>query len=305
MIQEAIEYVAADEGSGLFDAVGRIWGYVTGFMNVELFPLEGGGAVKPKSIIVALLVLWAAAILSKVLRGIMDRRVFPKFNLDVGLRYAFLQFLHYFVLVAGVYMALEMVGLPMGMFLGVFALLSVGIGFGLQNIASNFISGLILLLERPVQIDDRIEVAGYTGNVKKISLRTTVIETTDRVSILVPNAHLLENEVTNWSYGDKRVRIHVPVGVAYGSDVDLVTKLLLEVAANEGGVLTSPEPNVHFLEFADSSLNFELICWTPEVAVIPGIKNKLNRGIDKIFRDNGVEIPFPQRVVHMPAGAGA
>lgn len=292
------------QGGAAVESSNEIWAAVMRFLEWELFAVQGT-PVTPKSFVVAGLVLWAAFVVSKVLRGIMDRRVFPRLNLELGLRYAFLQFLHYFVLVAGVYMALTIIGLPMGMFLGVFALLSVGIGFGLQNIASNFISGLILLIERPVQVGDRVAVGDLTGDVKKISLRTTIVETTDRVSILVPNANLLENEVTNWSYGDKRVRIHVPVGVAYGSDVDLVTRLLLEVAAEEGGVLTSPEPDVHFLEFADSSLNFDLICWVPEVAVVPSVKNRLNRAIDRAFREHDVEIPFPQRVVHMPAQASA
>jgi small-conductance mechanosensitive channel len=298
MNQEAIEITDVGEG------VNGIWATIAGFLDWEIFAVQGT-PVTPKSFVVALLVLWAAFVASKVLCSLMEKRVFPRLNLEIGLRYAFLQFLRYFVLAAGAYMALTIVGLPMGMFVGVFALLSVGIGFGLQNIASNFISGLILLIERPVQIGDRIAVGDLSGDVKKISLRTTVVETMDRVSILVPNAQLLENEVTNWSYGDKRVRIHVPVSVAYGSDVDLVTRLLLEVAADERGVLTSPEPIVHFLEFADSSLNFDLICWTPEVAVIPGVKNELNRAIDKAFREHDIEIPFPQRVVHMPARSSA
>lgn len=263
-----------------------------------------GTIVTLKNILVGVLMVLLAMWAAKILRRILERRVFPRFDLDVGLKYAFGQLATYLVLVVGVYAGLTVAGFPMGLFVGIFALLSVGIGFGMQNLASNFISGLILLLERPIQVGDRICVGGLWGDVKKISLRTTVLETVDRMTVLVPNSHLLENEVTNSGYGDRRVRIHVPVGVAYGSDVDLVTRLLKGVAADEPLVIAEPEPDVHFLAFGASSLDLELLVWLAEESSRAAVMDRLNRAIDRVFREHDVEIPFPQRVVHMPARVG-
>ena len=220
-------------------------------------------------------------------------------EIDQGLEYALLRFVHYVILIIGVYIGLKSINIPLGAIIGLFAVIGVGIGFGLQNLASNFISGVILLLERPVKVGDRLEVNDVWGDVKRINLRTTLIETPDKISIIVPNSKLLENQVVNYSYGDPKIRLHIPVGIAYGSDCEKVADLLVQVGLENEGVLNDPKPKTWFREFGDSSLNFILLCWIPNAANKYDITSELNHAIDRIFRENGVEIPFPQRDLHL------
>jgi small-conductance mechanosensitive channel len=193
----------------------------------------------------------------------------------------------------------QSIGLNLTSLAVVFGLLSVGIGFGLQNVAANFVSGLIILFERPIKIGDRITIGDVWGDVVNISLRATLIRTVDNIAIIVPNSEFISSQVINWSHGDPKVRVHIPVGVAYGSDVPLVTKSLLEVAKNHPEVMDDPPPRVWFTEFGNSSLNFELLAWTLDPKRRPDVLSDLNRGIDEIFRKNKVEIPFPQRDLHV------
>jgi small-conductance mechanosensitive channel len=181
-------------------------------------------------------------------------------------------------------------------------LLSVGIGFGLQNTASNFISGLILLFERPIKVGDWITVGEVSGDVREINLRSTTVITPDNISIIVPNSEFVSGRVVNWSHGERKIRVHIPVGVAYGSDVELVTRVLLEEAERHSGVMRTPAPKVWFTGFGDSSLNFELLAWIPEPTARPQVISDLNYAIDSAFRRNNVEIPFPQRDVHVRSG---
>lgn len=180
--------------------------------------------------------------------------------------------------------------------------LSVGIGFGLQNIVNNFVSGLILLFERPIKRGDWIVVGSTEGYVKKISIRSTIIQTFDRSDVIVPNSELISSQVTNWMLHDISGRVIVPVGVAYGSDTGLVKELMLEVANSHPEVITDgsvPNPLVLFIEFGDSSLNFELRCFIRNIDHRLTTRSDLNFAIDSIFRKHGVEIPFPQRDVHV------
>jgi len=180
--------------------------------------------------------------------------------------------------------------------------LSVGIGFGLQNIVNNFVSGLILLFERPIKRGDWIVVGNTEGYVKKISVRSTIIQTFDWSDVIVPNSELISSQVTNWMLYNIYGRVIVPVGVAYGSDTGLVKELMLEVANSHPRVITDgsvPEPLVLFKEFGDSSLNFELRCFIRDIDYRIRTRSDLNFAIDAIFRKNGVEIPFPQRDVHV------
>jgi small-conductance mechanosensitive channel len=180
--------------------------------------------------------------------------------------------------------------------------LSVGIGFGLQAIVNNFVSGLILLFERPIKTGDWIIVGNTEGYVKRISIRSTMIQTFDRADVIVPNSDLIANQVTNWMLYDPRGRIRVPVSVAYGSDTEKVRELLLEIANTHPEVITdgtSPTPRVLFLQFGDSSLNFELRCHIRNIDMRRIVMSDINFAIDKAFREHGVEIPFPQRDVHI------
>jgi small-conductance mechanosensitive channel len=204
------------------------------------------------------------------------------------------------VLVIGIVVVLTNTGINLGA-LAVFAgAIGVGIGVGLQGIASNFISGLVILAERPISIGDRVEVGDAAGQVQRIGARSTVVVTNDNISIIVPNSKFIEDTVTNWTYGDPRVRFRIPVGVAYGSDVEKVRAALIAAGKEHPKSLQDPAPNVFFKEFGDSSLNFELVVWCSEMSHRPArYKSDLNFLIERKLREAGIEIPFPQRDLHI------
>jgi len=185
--------------------------------------------------------------------------------------------------------------------------LSVGIGFGLQNIVNNFVSGLILLVERPIRTGDWIMVGSTEGYVKKISIRSTQIQTFDRADVIVPNSELISGQVTNWMLSDPWGRVRVPVGVAYGSDTARVMEILLDVANKHPLVITNypgvGQPRALFRAFGDSSLDFELRCFIRDVDKRLATISDLNLAIDAAFREAGIEIPFPQRDLHFRNGA--
>ena len=177
--------------------------------------------------------------------------------------------------------------------------LGVGIGLGFQNVVANFVAGLVILFEQPIKIKDRVTIQNIEGDVTDINFRSTTIVTNDNIAIIVPNSFFINSTVINWSHGDPRVRIHVPVGVAYGSDVELVTRILKEVAASSEGVLKDPEPMVWYTAFGDSSLNFELLVWTDRPDWHYVMESRLHYEIDAAFRRNGIEMPYPQRDLHI------
>ena len=224
-------------------------------------------------------------------------------GLDRSLQYAISQIASNLVLVVGIFVVLQNTGIHLEA-LTVFAgAVGVGIGFGLQNITSNFISGLVILAERPITIGDRVEVAGVTGQVQKIRARSTVVVTNDNITMIVPNQKFIDSPVTNWTYGDPRVRFRIPIGVAYGSDTDLVRAKLIEVGQEDPHTLKDPAPSVFFVAFGDSSLDFELVAWSDEMSNRPQrYKSDLNFAIDKKFREAGIEIPFPQRDINFRNG---
>ena len=224
-------------------------------------------------------------------------------GLDRSLQYAISQIVSNIVLVAGVLVVLDNTGIHLGT-LAVFAgAVGVGIGFGLQNIASNFISGLVILAERPITIGDRVEVAGVTGQVQQIRARSTVILTNDNITMIVPNTKFIDSPVTNWTYGDPRVRFRIPVGVAYGSDLEKVRNALVEVARENSHVLPQPEPTVFLETFGESSINLELVVWSKEMSYRPRrFRSDLNFAIAQKLREAGIEIPSPQRDLHFRDG---
>ncbi len=180
--------------------------------------------------------------------------------------------------------------------------LSIGLGIGLQNIAKNFGSGLILVFERPIQVGDFIEVGDLNGTVERIGARSTEIRTLDRVSIIVPNSRFLDSEVINWSHGNPISRLHLPLGVAYGSDPQQVRTVLIESASGHPKVLASPAPSLLFKGFGDSSLDFELLVWTAEPDKQFLLKSDLYFLIYEVLNQNQIEIPFPQRDLHLRSG---
>jgi small-conductance mechanosensitive channel len=203
------------------------------------------------------------------------------------------------VVVLGFYAALVANGVNLSSLAVVAGAFGLGIGFGLQNVVANFVSGIVLLAERPIEIGDRVEVDGVAGRVTRISLRATTIVTNDNISIIVPNLHLTSNPVTNWSHGGPRVRIRVPIGVAYGTDPNRLRDVLLRVVGSHPDVLKDPAPTVYFDSFGDSALNFELAVWTDTMTQSPRrFRSDLNFLIERALREHAIEIPFPQRVVH-------
>jgi small-conductance mechanosensitive channel len=174
-----------------------------------------------------------------------------------------------------------------------FTALSVGIGFGLQYIAADIASGFILLFERPVRVGDRVTIGDDEGDVQSINLRTTTVITNDRIAIIVPNSKLVSQRVVNWSYGDPRARIPIPISVAVSSDIELVTETLLLAAEGVDRVLTDPPPKVQFLSFGGYSLDFRLLVWTRHPSRHPQIRSDVNYRIERLFRERGIEIPVP------------
>lgn len=268
------------------------------FKEFVLFKIQDVG-ITISHLVVAAFAILLSLVASRIIRLTLRKQVLDKLHIDKGLEYAPLRFIHYIILIIGVYIGLKTINVPLGAIVGLFAVIGVGIGFGLQNLASNFISGIILLLERPVKVGDRLEVNNVWGDVKRINLRTTLIETPDNIAIIVPNSKLLENEVINYSYGDSKIRLHIPVGIAYGSDCEKASEIMIRVAMENRRVLKNPAPKTWFREFGDSSLNFLLLCWIPDAVEKFDVISELNHAIDKGFRQNGIEIPFPQRDLHL------
>src|SRR5438105_693783 len=252
-------------------------------------------------LLIALLV--AVFWISSRTKRFLFNRFLVNSGLDRALQYAIAQIISNVVLVVGVLIVLENTGIHLGA-LAVFAgAVGVGVGFGLQNIASNFISGLVILAERPITIGDRVEVAGITGQVQQIRARSTVIRTNDNITMIVPNTKFIDSPVTNWTYGDPRVRFRIPVGVAYGSDIARVREALLAAGRENPNTLKDPAPSVFLDKFGDSSIDFELVVWSSEMSARPSrYRSDLNFAIEQKFREAGIEIAFPQRDLHIRSG---
>ena len=270
--------------------------YVTLVVDFELFQL-GGNPITVLHVAMFFFALIVTNILARSVRGILTRYLLA--DIEPAPRYVIVRFTQYLVWIVGIAVAVELLNVDLTALTVVAGALGIGIGFGLQNVVNNLVSGVVLLLEQPVRFRDRVTVENVEGQVENINFRATTILTNDNVSIIVPNSQLINEAVINWSHGDPRIRVHVPVGVAYGSDVELVTETLLGVGRAQPDVLESPEPEVRFLEFGDSSLNFELLVWSDEPPNYHRLRSKLNYAIDAAFRDKGVEIPFPQRDLHL------
>ncbi len=220
-----------------------------------------------------------------------------KRNLDLGDVYSVYQIAKYFIIILLIIMILNTIGISTTILLTSSAALLVGVGMGMQNIFKDFMSGILLLFSKIIKVNDIVQVGDMLGKVLEINLRTTKIITRDDVNILVPNSKFVEENVTNWTLDFRHIRLKLEVGVAYGSDTSLVKNLLLEIAEKHHDILPEPAPFVRFTDFADSSLNFQLIFWTSNVFGMENVKSELRFMIDKAFRDNNITIPFPQRTV--------
>lgn len=220
-------------------------------------------------------------------------------NLDEGRGKSISQIFRYIVYILGVFITVKSLGINIDLILGVFAALGLGVGFALQDVFKDLISGIIILFEGNVEVGNILEVDGIVGTVKEINLRTSLIKTRDGIYIVVPNNRVVNEKVINWSTHARLTRFNIEVGVAYGSDVELVKTLLIQAANEHQMVSEKPFPVVFFNNFGDSSLEFQLNFWVTETWQIYSIKSDLRFVIDRLFRENNIKIPFPQRDVHL------
>jgi small-conductance mechanosensitive channel len=269
------------------------------------FPLVRAGGVQftVGHLIEMAILLALVWILEMLFRRVFLARILSRSRLRPSVQFAITQIGRYCFLVLGIYLSLQAVGINLSSLAFLAGALGVGVGFGLQNIVSNFVSGLIILAEQPIALGDRVEVSGVMGKVTEISLRSTKVVTNDNICIIVPNSNLITGTVVNWSYGDPTVRTRLPVGVAYGTDVEKVRDLLIEVAAADPDILKSPAPEVLFVGYGDSAINFELAVWSTLVADKPlRFKSRIYYAIHKTLEAHKIEIPFPQRDLHLRSG---
>ena len=253
-----------------------------------------------KSIILLIGLFWSFLWLSKWTERFMHRTMMHK-DIDHGIKGSVEKFSRYFVLMVGVFISLSTLGIN----LNSLTALLVGIGFGLQNITQNFVSGIIILLERPIKRGDIVNVGQISGRVLDIRARSTLILTRDDIVIIVPNSSFISEQVINDSFSGEKLRIKVDVGVSYSSNVDQVTDILLKVARSHPKILKSPPPTVIFNDFGDSSLNFSLRIWTDDLWFSDLILSDIRYKIIREFQENGVIIPFPQRDLHLRSVAPA
>ena len=276
-------------------AIPEVWAWTSNFLRGFTI---GNVTISITDIATAIVVFVLALAVTRAIQRGLSERILPQTRLDTGVQHSLSAGFGYLGLVIAGALGISALGIDLGNVALIAGALSVGIGFGLQNVVNNFVSGLILLIERPIKVGDWVSVAGDEGFVKRINVRATELETFHRASIIIPNADLLSSAVTNLTHKDRYGRIDVGVGVAYGSDTEKVRDILLECARAHSRVLQWPEPFVVFQNFGDSSLDFELRCYTADVIWKVIIASDLRFEIDRRFREAGVEIPFPQRVVH-------
>jgi small-conductance mechanosensitive channel len=268
--------------------IARIWDYLTRQFTF------GRITVSISSVILGTVVLLLTIVIARSASTLLDRRLANRRNIDPGLRYTICQLAKYVTVTIGLLIALKQAfAIDLTSIAVIFTALSVGIGFGLQYIAADIASGFILLFERPIRIGDRITIGEDEGDVDSINLRTTVVTTNDRIAIIVPNSKLVSQRVVNWSYGDPRARIAIPISVADDSDIELITATLIEAAEGVGNVLADPKPRVQFLKFGDYSLDFRLLVWTNQSRRHVQIRSDINYRIARLFRERSIRIPYP------------
>ena len=302
MTQQVLNQLSTGFGVLLFQdgpsVAARVWHLLNQQYQI------GSVEVSVTRLIEGILILVIVLLFSRTVSRVLERSISKKAYLDPGLRYTLGRLTQYLVIALGMLVSLKVAfNLDLTSIAVIFTALSVGIGFGLQYIAADIASGFILLFERPVRVGDRITIGDDEGDVQSINLRTTVVITNDRISIIVPNSRLVSQRLINWSYGDPRARIAIPVGVAYDTNVELVTKTLLRAAEDVDNVLKDPPPKVQFLKFGDWSLDFRLLVWTNRPRLHTQIRSDINYRIEKLFRDAQIEIAFPQTELRLREGA--
>ena len=279
----------------VWDPSGATWNNIWHFFKIDF--TIGSLKISIDSIAMAILLLIITAPLVRFSKGLLEEKLLTRRQLERGLKDSILTITGYVGWGVGIMLALGIVGVNATSLAVAFGALSIGISFGLQNIFNNFISGLILLLERPIQVGDYVEVNGLWAEVKRINVRSTTVRTFDNATVIIPNSELISQNITNWSFQDPRMRLHVDVGVAYGSDIELVRNTLLAIPTRIDKVLKYPRPDVLFMDHGDSALIFRLRFWAhvKDYNVVTDVRFEL----DHHFRELGIEIAFPQRDLHI------
>lgn len=243
--------------------------------------------------------IWAAFLLSRLLRFVLEEDIFPRIALARGIPYALSMVLHYALLVGGVILAIVATGVDLDRFTILISAFGVGAGFGLQGLVKDFMSGLVLLFERPIKVGDSIETTLRSGQIKSIGIRASILRTGDGAEVVVPNAALISNELVNWTLSDRQRRIEIPLGVAYRSDPEQVLALLVGIAAAHAEVLDEPAPDAFFEGFGTDALSFRLLCWAGQYDRSAAIRSELCIAISKALAAADIEIAFPQRDLHL------
>lgn len=279
---------------GLFATAGQAW---KAFLQLEYTVRER--RISTYLVLLAVIAIYVSIQGSWILRALLDTEFFPQRNVDRGVHDSIMKLLHYGVVSCGFLLALSLIGFELRNLVVLAGALGIGIGFGLQNIVNNFVSGLILLFERPVKVGDTIMIEAEWCTVRRIGMRATTVETFDQSEIIVPNSDLISQKVTNWTLSSEQSRLVIRVGVAYGSNVRKVLDLLTECAVRHPKVLDDPPPSPLFTEFGDSALLFELRVWVARADDRLQTRSDLLMAVEETFRRAGVEIPFPQRDLHL------
>lgn len=282
-----------------------IWDFLKQFgylFNETLFSL-GKSEITLLTIVYVSVAIFLLFFLSSRFSKLLSRSILVKYTSSPATVHSVSTIIRYIILIIGLIVIVQTAGIDLSTLSILAGALGVGIGFGLQNITNNFISGLIILFEQPIKVGDRIEVGEIKGDVIKVSARATTVVTNDNISVIVPNSEFISSTVINWSHNDRNVSFRFKVGVSYKEDPRIVKKILMEVAEENSGVLKKPPTQVLFDEFGDSPLNFHLRVWTTEYINRPNIlKSQLYFAMFKKFKEAGIEIPFPQRDLNLKSG---
>ncbi|MFT5702628.1 MAG: potassium efflux system protein, partial [Desulforhopalus sp.] len=244
-------------------------------------------------------ILYASFLISWIVQKLLIDEILFQRRMEKGARISIARLVHYIIVVVGFLIAISTLGIELSKLTIMLSALGVGIGFGMQGIVNNFVSGLVLLFEQPIRVGDLIEIEGIWAEIKGIGIRSTIVRTFDHADLIIPNADLISNKVINWTLGDRQARLIIPVGVAYGSDVELVMATLIECAEENKQTAVSPSPQALFLNFGESTLDFEIRAFVPASMRIQA-RSELNQQIDKRFRENGIQIAFPQLDINLP-----
>ena len=284
-----------------FKMAGIDYSIFTHFYNLLFHPFFtiGTSPISIMSIVLLLFAVSASVFIASYIQKVLSEDVFPYTSMDESIKNITNKFVKYLLVVVGVVIGLQINGIDLSAFATIGAGLMVGLGFGLQNIANNFISGIIILVERPIKVGDYVEVGNVYGVISDISTRSTSVVTRENISMIIPNSKFISENVINWSHNTQIVELRIPIGISYMSDPEKAREVLIQIAIDNPEVLTEPAPKVLLIEFGDSSINMELEAWIENATRRFDIISDVNYAIYSKFKENGIIIPFPQRDVHI------